>query len=140
MNLHRRLAARAAEHRPVRVVLIGAGKFRGRLRGQGDQVSTRLSHLDAGHSADVLSSVVRPVEDGGALERASMVEVVSSLERDGRPVERDLRWGVFVVFRAPTPYAADCFRQYGLVTWDDVEPPADSDALRLRCELELLAR
>ena len=30
-----------------------------------------------------------------------MVEVVSSLERDGRPVFRDLRWGVYVVLKAP---------------------------------------
>ena len=35
---------------------------------------------------------------GGVLERDGMVEVVSSLERDGRPVFRDLRWGVYVVF------------------------------------------
>jgi predicted homoserine dehydrogenase-like protein len=41
---------------------------------------------------------------------------VSSLERDGRPVFRDLRWGVYVVLEAPNDYAADCFRQYGLKT------------------------
>ena len=35
-----------------------------------------------------------------------MVEVVSSLERDGRPVFRDLRWGVYVVLKAPNDYAA----------------------------------
>ena len=29
------------------------------------------------------------------LDREGMVEVVSSLERDGRPVFRDLRWGVY---------------------------------------------
>ena len=52
------------------------------------------------------------------LERAGMVEVVSSLERDGRPVFRDLRWGVYVVLEAPTDYAAACFRQYGLKTDD----------------------
>ena len=45
-----------------------------------------------------------------------MVEVVSSLERDGRPVFRDLRWGVYVVLKAPNAYAAACFRQYGLPT------------------------
>ena len=36
-------------------------------------------------------------EAGGGLEHDGMVEVVSSLERDGRPVFRDLRWGVYVV-------------------------------------------
>jgi predicted homoserine dehydrogenase-like protein len=45
-----------------------------------------------------------------------MVEVVSSLERDGRPVFRDLRWGVYVVLKAESDYAAACFRQYGLPT------------------------
>jgi len=45
-----------------------------------------------------------------------MVEVVSCLERDGRPVFRDLRWGVYVVLKAPTAYARACFAQYGLKT------------------------
>ena len=53
---------------------------------------------------------------GGVLEQTGVVEVVSSLERDGRPVFRDLRWGVYVVLEAPNDYAADCFRQYGLKT------------------------
>ena len=44
------------------------------------------------------------------------VEVVSSLQRDGRPVDRDLRWGVYVVFKAPTDYARRCFSEYGLPT------------------------
>ena len=44
------------------------------------------------------------------------MEVVSSLERDGRPVFRDLRWGVYAVFEAPSPYVRDCFAQYGLKT------------------------
>ena len=65
--------------------------------------------------ADDLSTVLRPRAEGGVLERAGTVEVVSSLERDGRAVPRDLRWGVYVVFRADTSYVADCFRQYGLV-------------------------
>ena len=45
-----------------------------------------------------------------------MVEVVSSLERDGRPVHRDLRWGVYVVFAARSDYTARCFAEYGVVT------------------------
>ncbi|WP_316189306.1 NAD(P)H-dependent oxidoreductase [Bradyrhizobium sp. SZCCHNS1054] len=65
---------------------------------------------------DDLPHVLRPREAGGILEKAGMVEVVSSLERDGRPVFRDLRWGVYVVLEAPNDYAADCFRQYGLKT------------------------
>ncbi|XDA97246.1 Gfo/Idh/MocA family oxidoreductase [Sulfitobacter sp. LCG007] len=65
---------------------------------------------------DDLAHVLRPREVGGKLEGRGMVECISSLERDGRPVFRDLRWGVYVVIEAPNDYAAACFRQYGLPT------------------------
>ena len=65
---------------------------------------------------DDLPHVMRPRAQGGVLEKSGIAEVVSSLERDGRPVFRDLRWGVYVVLEAPNDYAADCFRQYGLKT------------------------
>ena len=65
---------------------------------------------------DDLAHVLRPREEGGLLHHRGQVEVVSSLERDGRPVARDLRWGVYVVFEAPNDYAAACFRQYGMNT------------------------
>ena len=65
---------------------------------------------------DDLAHVLRPRAVGGQLEGTGMVETVSSLERDGRPVFRDLRWGVYVVLEAPNDYAAACFRQYGLPT------------------------
>ncbi|MDW4498739.1 Gfo/Idh/MocA family oxidoreductase [Sulfitobacter sp. D35] len=67
---------------------------------------------------DDLAHVLRPREIGGQLEGRGMVECISSLERDGRPVFRDLRWGVYVVLEAPNDYAAACFRQYGLPTDD----------------------
>jgi predicted homoserine dehydrogenase-like protein len=53
---------------------------------------------------------------GRALERDGMVEVVASLERDARPVFRDLRWGVYAVLKAPNDYARNCFKEYGLKT------------------------
>jgi predicted homoserine dehydrogenase-like protein len=59
---------------------------------------------------DDLARVLGPREPKGT------VEVVSSLERDGQPVARDLRWGVFVVFEAPSEYVRRCFAEYGLVT------------------------
>jgi predicted homoserine dehydrogenase-like protein len=65
---------------------------------------------------DELPSVCRPEADGGALAHSGTVEVLSSLRRDGGPVERDLRWGVFVSFAAPDPYVARCFAEYGLPT------------------------
>ena len=67
---------------------------------------------------DDLAHVLRPRADGGQLDRFGVVEVISSVERDGRPVFRDLRWGVYVVLEAPNDYAAACFRQYGLNTDD----------------------
>jgi predicted homoserine dehydrogenase-like protein len=63
---------------------------------------------------DDLPLVLRPRVAGGVLEGEGMVEVVSSLERDGRAVFRDLRWGVYVVLKAPNDYARNCFREYGL--------------------------
>ena len=65
---------------------------------------------------DDLAHVLRPRAVGGQLDGRGMVETVSSLERDGRPVFRDLRWGVYVVLEAPNDYAAACFKQYGLPT------------------------
>lgn len=65
---------------------------------------------------DALAEVCRPRSAGGRLGRAGTVEVVSSLERDGRPVERDLRWGVFVTFEAESDYVKRCFAEYGLKT------------------------
>jgi predicted homoserine dehydrogenase-like protein len=65
---------------------------------------------------DDLPQVLRATAAGGVLERDGMVEVVSSLERDGRPVFRDLRWGVYVVLKAPNDYARACFKEYGLKT------------------------
>lgn len=68
--------------------------------------------------ADDLATVLRPASVGGHLPEGGEVEVVSSLTRDGQPVERDLRWGVFCVVEAEGPYVAACFRDYGLRTDD----------------------
>ena len=65
-----------------------------------------------------LAEVCRPRQDGGALDHKGTLEVVSSLERDGSPVEGDLRWGVYVTFEAPSDYGTRCFAEYGIVTDD----------------------
>lgn len=67
-------------------------------------------------SVDELASILKSQAEGGMLEKNGMVEVISSLNRDGTAVERDLRWGVFVVFEAGTDYVKRCFQEYGLVT------------------------
>jgi len=70
-------------------------------------------------SRDAVGRVCRGRTAGGVLSREGTVEVVSSLNRDGSEIEHDLRWGVFVVFRAKTPYAARCFAEYGVSEGDD---------------------
>jgi len=67
---------------------------------------------------DDLPRVLRPIADGGHLHHRGQVEVVSSLERDGRPVFRDLRWGVYVTFAGRNAYVERCFKEYGLLTDD----------------------
>ena len=66
--------------------------------------------------ADDLARVLKPAAEGGALHHRGQVEVVSSLERDGRPVARDLRWGVYVTLAADSDYVRRCFNEYGLAT------------------------
>jgi len=63
-----------------------------------------------------LPSLLRPREAGGALAHAGMVEVVSSLRRDGTAIADDLRWGVYAVFEGETDYARRCFAEYGVAT------------------------
>ena len=67
---------------------------------------------------DKLADVLRPKALGGVLERDGMVETISSLNRDGSEIDRDLRWGVYVVMKATNDYASACFAQYGLPTDD----------------------
>ncbi|WP_116134860.1 NAD(P)H-dependent oxidoreductase [Tropicimonas sp. IMCC34043] len=69
-----------------------------------------------------LPEVLKPKAHGGILEEAGMVEVVSSLERDGRQVIGDLRWGVYVTLEAHeesglgADYVRRCFKEYGVTT------------------------
>jgi len=65
---------------------------------------------------DDLPRILKPRSAGGSLHHAGQVEVISSLERDGRPVFRDLRWGVYVTFSADHEYVRRCFHEYGIVT------------------------
>ncbi|MBX6745021.1 MAG: Gfo/Idh/MocA family oxidoreductase [Acetobacteraceae bacterium] len=63
-----------------------------------------------------LPLVLRPREEGGVLHAKGQVEVISSLERDGRQVVGDLRWGVYAVFEGETDYIRRCFAEYGVHT------------------------
>ncbi|MFA6443964.1 MAG: SAF domain-containing protein, partial [Sterolibacterium sp.] len=84
---------------------------------------------------DDLARVLRPAAAGGQLHHAGQVEVISSLERDGRPVFRDLRWGVYVTFEASgdsqRDYVERCFKEYGLIT----DPSGHYTAMYKPCHL-----
>src|SRR5207253_9741985 len=63
-------------------------------------------------SIDDIPSICRPRAEGGVLHQKGQVEVISSLERDGRPIGYDIRFGVFVVFEGDTEYVRNCFKEY----------------------------
>ncbi len=67
-------------------------------------------------SIEDIPFVTRPVSEGGVLERKGMVEVVSSLEADGRRIPYDIRMGVWVTVEAETDYIKNCFEEYNAHT------------------------
>jgi len=67
-------------------------------------------------SIDDIPFVMRPRSEGGHLHHKGQVEVISSLERDGRVIPYDVRFGVWVVFEGETEYIRRCFTEYGVRT------------------------
>ena len=63
-------------------------------------------------SVEDIPYVTRPISEGGVLERKGMVEVISSLEKDGRVIPYDIRMGVWVTVEAETDYIKNCFEDY----------------------------
>ena len=66
-------------------------------------------------SLNDLAKVFRPAADGGRLPRSGLVDIAASQEPDGREVFNNIRYGVFVTFKAPNEYTKACFKQYGLL-------------------------
>jgi len=67
-------------------------------------------------SVEDIPYVTRPISEGGVLERKGMVEVISSLEKDGRKIPYDIRMGVWVTVEAETDYIKNCFEEYNAHT------------------------
>jgi predicted homoserine dehydrogenase-like protein len=65
---------------------------------------------------DALPTIMRPKAEGGCLHHKGQVEVVSSLERDGRAIPYDIRFGIWVVFEGESDYIRRCFSEYGVRT------------------------
>ncbi|MCO6416688.1 Gfo/Idh/MocA family oxidoreductase [Siccirubricoccus sp. KC 17139] len=110
----------------------GLTEEQARLGGMNPQMFN--SFLDGTKSAIEMAAIANatglaPPEDGLAFPPCGVqdlprvfagssgrVEVISSLERDGRPVAGDLRWGVYAVFEGETEYVRRCFAEYGVAT------------------------
>ncbi len=67
-------------------------------------------------SVEDIPFVTRPISEGGVLEKKGMVEVISSLETDGRVIPYDIRMGVWVTVEAETDYIKNCFEEYNAHT------------------------
>ena len=67
-------------------------------------------------SVEDIPYVTRPQSEGGVLERKGMVEVISSLETDGRKIPYDIRMGVWVTVEGETEYVRNCFEEYNAHT------------------------
>ena len=63
-----------------------------------------------------IPQLMRPRDEGGALESRGMVEVISSLREDGSHVGYDIRQGIWVCVEGDTDYIRNCFEEYGVVT------------------------
>ena len=67
-------------------------------------------------SVEDIPFVTRPISEGGVLEKKGMVEVISSLEADGRQIPYDIRMGVWVTVEGETEYIRNCFEEYNAHT------------------------
>jgi predicted homoserine dehydrogenase-like protein len=67
-------------------------------------------------SVEDIPFVTRPINEGGVLEHKGMVEVISSLEANGRKIPYDIRMGVWVTVEAETDYIKNCFEEYNAHT------------------------
>jgi predicted homoserine dehydrogenase-like protein len=67
-------------------------------------------------SVEDIPFVTRPISEGGVLERKGMVEVISSLEANGRQIPYDIRMGVWVTVEGETEYIRNCFEEYNAHT------------------------
>jgi predicted homoserine dehydrogenase-like protein len=62
-----------------------------------------------------LADICKPRAEGGALEKAGVTEVVSSVDRSGRDVPHHLALGTYVVIEADSDYTRECFREYHML-------------------------
>lgn len=62
-----------------------------------------------------LAEVCKPKSAGGTVSHSGTTEVVSSLQRDMRPVPNDLMMGTYVVVETDNDYVRHCFEEYRML-------------------------
>ena len=67
---------------------------------------------------DQIPNVTRPQAEGGVLERKGMVEVINALDAQARPIDYEIRMGVWVTVEGETEYIRNCFEEYKAKTDD----------------------
>ncbi len=67
-------------------------------------------------TVDELPTLMRPRSEGGVLAAAGQVEVLNSLDAEGRQIDYDIRMGVWVVVKAGDDYQRNCFEEYKVRT------------------------
>lgn len=67
-------------------------------------------------SVDDLATILRPRSEGGILTHKGTVECVADTERNGRPIPRNIRLGVYVVFEAANDFIKRSLAEYGIKT------------------------
>jgi len=68
-----------------------------------------------------LAKVCKPEASGGKLAITGTTEVVSSLNRDGSPVENHLQMGTYVVIKAGHDYVRHCAEEYNMLPDENFE-------------------
>ena len=66
-------------------------------------------------STTELAEMCKPVQAGGLVSHKGTTEVVSSIKRNGEPVENHLQMGTFVVVEAHSEYVQNCFEEYQML-------------------------
>lgn len=61
-----------------------------------------------------LPVMLRPVSEGGILEHGGTIEVLASEKQDGTPLQRSLRWGIYVAFRGRSDFVKHYLQNFAM--------------------------
>jgi len=76
-----------------------------------------------------LPSKLKPKTEGGILEHSSTIELLASENRDGTPLKRSLRWGIYVVFKGQSDYARHYLSNFSAEHRIITDPSGESSIL-----------